>query len=93
MTLWEVIIWAIILLVVAVILIYSFQKLFGQETRGLSTEIDALGDPDHDLIPNKLDCCDKEYGSGANKGCPQNKGAYNRYKESECYDPDLPPDA
>lgn len=73
MTLWEVIIWAMILLIVAVVVIYAFQKLFGKESTAISDEIELTKDEDRDLIPNKFDCCDREYGSASNKGCPDNK--------------------
>ena len=70
MVVWEVIIWAIILLIVAVILIYSFQRLFGRETDTISTEINLLEDKDNDLVPQKFDCCPDKKGPYANKGCP-----------------------
>ena len=55
---WEVLIWAIILLVVAVILIYSFQKLFGKQAVGISGEIDALNkDSDSDGVKDAIDRC------------------------------------
>ncbi len=63
-------IWAIILLVVAIVLIYSFQRLFGKQTITLGKEIDDLADPDNDLIPNKFDCCDNNQGTSALRGCP-----------------------
>ncbi len=60
MMVWEVLIWAIILLVVAVILIYTFQKLYGKQTTGIGTEIDALkasADEDGDGVRDGIDRC------------------------------------
>jgi hypothetical protein len=92
MVVWEVLIWAIILLVVAIVLIYSFQKLFGRQTTTLDEEISDLRDPDDDLIPNKFDCCDNDYGSASNKGCPDGERP-DLSTKSDCRDKDAPPDS
>jgi len=58
MALWEIVIWAIILLVVAAVVLFIFQKLFGSESEVVGDEIAALRtDTDKDGIIDKFDKC------------------------------------
>jgi hypothetical protein len=56
-TLWSIIIMAIVLLIVGGILIFSFNKLFGKEADTVGTQIDKLGDSDHDGVIDTFDRC------------------------------------
>jgi len=77
MIVWEVIVWAIILIVVAVILIYVFKNTLGRQEGAINTQIDSAKDSDGDGVPNVFDkCCrtDKDYpGSSVDaSGCVTN---------------------
>ena len=69
MTLWEVVIWAIILLIVAAIIIFTFRNLFGKEILTLGKELSATGDQDGDLVADRFDKCICISGE-AGTGCP-----------------------
>jgi hypothetical protein len=69
MTLWEVIVWAVILLVVAVLLIYMFRNLLGAQADDIEDRIGSTGDGDGDLVPNAFDRCPESIGDVDAKGC------------------------
>ena len=71
MAMWEVLIWAIILIIVAVLLIYIFRGLLTDESKIIGDQVSSTGDCDNDFVPNAFDvCCETPSGSKVNtKGC------------------------
>ncbi|HLC74913.1 MAG TPA: hypothetical protein VJH88_03590 [Candidatus Nanoarchaeia archaeon] len=57
MVIWEVLIWAIILVIVAVLLIYMFRGSLSEENKIITQQIDGSRDTDGDLVPNVFDKC------------------------------------
>ena len=68
---WDVIVWAVIVLVVGLIVILSFNKLFGKEVGGIGNELDKQGDYDGDSVADRFDKCMCVAGEQDN-GCPLN---------------------
>jgi len=55
MIVWEVVVWAVILLVVAVILIFVFKNLLGEEQSAINDTITGTKDSDRDLVPDAFE--------------------------------------
>ena len=55
MIVWEVLVWAIILLVVAAILIFVFRNLLNKQETGIRDQITGSQDSDHDLVPDAFE--------------------------------------
>jgi len=73
---WEVLIWAIILMVVALILIYVFKSSLNKEKDIIEGQIGGAEDCDNDFVPNAFDKCNstpKGLSVSAN-GCALNGG-------------------
>ena len=80
MAVWEVLIWAIILMVVALILIYVFKGSLDKERTVIEGQIGGANDHDKDFVPNSFDkCCNTPAGlSVGSDGCARTASADNK---------------
>ena len=74
MAIWEVLIWAIILSIVAFLLIYNFKTLFGKETDSIDQQIglvtkDSDGDGVRDVVDKCTNAIPNDTGSVDSEGC------------------------
>jgi hypothetical protein len=79
---WDVIIWAVILLVVAIVLILAFNNLFGKEVGSIGNELLTTGDYDGDNIADRFDQCVCITGE-TNSGCPVGKTVKSKAERFE----------
>ena len=74
MAVWEVLIWAIILMVVALILIYVFKGSLDKERTVIEGQIDGARDFDGDFVPDAFDQCKTIPGTCKNGCLPDKEG-------------------
>ena len=57
MVIWEVLVWAIILIVVAMLLIYVFKGSLDQQRTVINDQVGGANDKDGDFVPDAFDKC------------------------------------
>ena|SRR3989338_7197746 len=82
-SMWDVIIWAIIVLVVGLIVILSFNRLFAKGSGSIGDELGKQGDYDGDSVADRFDQCMCVSGEQDN-GCPLGKKATPAERFLQC---------
>ena len=70
-TMWEILVMAVVILIVGMVVLFAFNKIFSKEADTVDKQIGGINDKDGDDIINTFDkCCNTDRGKNVDvRGC------------------------